>query len=87
MMLVAGAAIVLATVSLLESRKNSFIRKVRELDMAAWERASAELPSRPRSESNRSRVWQNYYASLRAKYVFAKRYPWLPVSPDPPPPE
>ncbi|MHC5538165.1 hypothetical protein ACYOEI_08045 [Singulisphaera rosea] len=87
MMLVAGAAMILATVSLLESRKNLFTRKVRELDMAAWERAGAASPSRPRSESTQAQVWQNYYANLRAKYVFAKRYPWLPVTPDPPPPE
>jgi hypothetical protein len=28
-----------------------------------------------------------YHADLRCKYEYAARYPWLPVEPDPPPPE
>lgn len=28
-----------------------------------------------------------YYEALGAKYQRAARYPWLPVAPDPPPPE
>src|SRR5436309_1037307 len=28
-----------------------------------------------------------YYAALRRKYERAARYPWLPVAPDPPPPQ
>jgi hypothetical protein len=30
---------------------------------------------------------RDYYAALRRKYCRAARYPWLPVSPDPPEPE
>jgi hypothetical protein len=29
----------------------------------------------------------NHFAGLKAKYERAARYPWLPVEPDPPPPE
>ena len=29
----------------------------------------------------------DYYAALRAKYERAARRPWLPVAPDPPPPQ
>jgi hypothetical protein len=28
-----------------------------------------------------------YHAQMREKYEHAARYPWLPVAPDPPPPE
>ena len=28
-----------------------------------------------------------YFAMMRQKYLRAARYPWLPVPPDPPPPE
>jgi hypothetical protein len=29
----------------------------------------------------------DYHATLAVKYEHAARYPWLPVEPDPPPPE
>jgi hypothetical protein len=28
-----------------------------------------------------------YYAAMRQKYQWAEKYPWLPVTPDPPPPK
>src|SRR3954469_25325987 len=35
----------------------------------------------------RHRWWALYLGRLRRKYERAARYPWLPVPPDPPPPE
>src|SRR5437763_13286762 len=55
------------------------------------------LEDRPREATdsdseNRGRLsyfdqWASYHAALRRKYEHAASYPWLPVEPDPPPPE
>ena len=35
----------------------------------------------------KSLAWEDYYRQLGRKYQEAARYPWLPVSPDPPGPK
>jgi hypothetical protein len=47
------------------------------------ERDQVNLRALAVREQNRS----GYFARLGAKYRRAARYPWLPVKPDPPPPE
>ena len=38
-------------------------------------------------DAEKYRVHARYYAELSRKYALAARRPWLPVPPDPPPPE
>ena len=50
------------------------------------EDARNELESFRRKVANWRR-WTSYHTAMARKYRHAARYPWLPVEPDPPPPE
>jgi hypothetical protein len=42
---------------------------------------------RRQTDQGRCRAAADYHARLARKYDRAARYPWLPVAPDPPPPQ
>lgn len=68
-----------------ETRFNGLIAIRQDLDYyAVWQPRGPE-PSPARLA--RMKAMAAYYGMMRKKYERAARYPWLPIEPDPPPPE
>jgi hypothetical protein len=58
-----------------------------ELARAFDQKVSAEDKERAAAEARAMQPLIDYYAALRRKYERAAARPWLPVEPDPPPPQ
>ena len=56
-------------------------------DLAAAHARKANAPPAEWSLNPRRRAWIAYHARLARKYGWATYFPWLPVAPDPPPPD
>lgn len=61
-------------------------RAAKESDMAKWTSGGTFQVARPLPPEV-CRIKADHYRALVAKYDRASRCPWLPVEPDPPPPE
>lgn len=83
MILVAVVGLLVAIWTEGERRRQRFRDRVRDYAHSAiYLRLHAILDNRPPDP-----VRSAWFKAMQEKYEFAARYPWLPVSPDPPEPK